>query len=296
MAMTNKALVVVFSLGAILLTVFGILYAIDKSSTPERVFYKMIQNNLSIGSVSRTVSQESNDQSLLQVTQTQTGDKNIVQGRTVLSQGTGTSGTSVVTESIATPGNDYIRYVDVDTAETGISGEPLNFGSVLGVWGRSELDAPGERNGELFGESTLGIVPFGQLDDESREEFVAYIKELGVYTIDFSTVSEKMVDGRKSYVYQAQISPEKYVLMLQRFASYIGTSQLESLEAENFKDSPSINITFEVDVWSRQLRQATFTDSDRSESYESYGLYSEVAIPEDTVPVNQLQQLLQAIQ
>lgn len=287
---------VFISIAALLFVGFGFLLARSEFNDPENVFYGMIETSLSTQGVSRTVEQETNGQNLKQIVQLQTGQENTVAGKTELSQGSGEDQTTIVTESAATPTEDFVRYAVITTSQLGASGQPLDFSNVIGVWGRTPLDTSVQRGGELFSEASLGIVPFGQLDAPDRQALLSKIRELDVYGIDFSNIESKRTDGRPTYVYHAEIKPDRYIEMLQQFGTYIGTSQLDNLIPSNFASNQPIKIDFEVDVWSRQLTKATFVDSERMESYAAYGLKNKVAIPEDSIPVSELQQLLQSVQ
>lgn len=279
-----------------LFVIFGFLLVRERFNDPETVFYSMLKNNISTPGVTRTVVQQSNGQSLTQTIQAQTGEHNIVTGQTELSQGSGDTRTAITTESIGTPNQDFIRYSTIETTQRGSSGAPLDFSKVVGVWGVSSPDESVERGGELFSEATLGIVPFGMLHPEARDELIREIKEKDVYGIRFGQTERKIIEGRPTYVYQASIQPDLYVSMLKRFGSYIRTSQLDTLNPDNFKGSPVIRIDFEVDVWSRQLKRALFQDSTREEIYSSYGLTRDVQLPQRTVSVQELQQMLQSVQ
>lgn len=281
---------------------FGMLLVQDRQNNPEQVFYDMLANNLNSRGVSRTVTQNSSSQSLVQTLQIQTGARNAVHGQTVLSQESGDEKTTILTESIATLTDDnsdtqeFIRYTNIDTPELSSSGQSFDFSGIIGVWGQSDQDESLKRGGELFGEATLGIVPFAKLGSEQRKQIVNLIRELDVYAIDFTDVARAEASGRQVYVYQAQIKPERYVSMLQKFAAQIGMTQLESLEPKDFENNPPINVTFEVDIRSRQLRTVSFEDSDRSETYTAYGLIENVSAPSESIPTSELQQRLQSIQ
>ena len=274
----------------------GLLLIRERRNDPEHVFYSMLKNNLSSQGVSRTVTQEGGGQTLVQTTQLQTGEQNVASSQTELIQGSEDSKTVIVTESIGTPTEDFIRYSRVETDQLGATGQPLDFSKVTGTWGQSMSGDGIERGGEVFGESTLGIVPFGFINREQTEELLSSIRSNDVYGIDFSQVESSELDGRPTYVYHAEIKPDQYVRMLQQFSSYIGTTQLDQLNAESFVSNQPIKIDFEIDIWSQQLRKATFVDGQREETYTSYGLRQEVLTPTESITVNELQRLLQSVQ
>ncbi len=297
MIVMKKHLPVYIILVAVLLSlVSGSLYYFDKGQSAEKLFYSMIENGLTNGNTTRTVSQDNQGQQLRQIIQSQTGETNIVSGVTFLMQGEGESATSIKTESVGTPEDDYIKYAEINTSQKGLSGDALDFNSVVDVWGKSDQIPGSVKGGELFGEAVLGIVPIGTLDSESRKEMIKTIREINVYNIDFSSVKKSKVDGRATYTYQVEISPDKYITMLKKFGEIIGTNQLEALNPEDFAERENIKLIFEIDAWSSQLRKVAFTDSERMENYQSWGLVRNVEVPADSISVTKLQELLQSIQ
>ncbi len=295
--MKRNLSIYIFAVSGFIFLVFGLLLTRNWHNNPERVFYAMINNSLSTSSLSRTINQEGSGQSLSQTLQVQTGENNTVTGMTLLTQGEGADKTKVVTESIGTPNEDYIRYKSIDTSQSGADGLPLDFSQVIDVWGQSRPDPSMKRGGELFGEATLGVIPFGYIDSNQRKEFINEVKNLDVFEIDFSKVGRSKVDGRPVYTYSSQIRPDKYIKMLQLFGGFIGTSQLDSLDSETFTENPSFKVTLEIDVWSGQLRSTAFEDNtERTETYTSYGLSRVVSVPSNSVPISELQQRLQSVQ
>lgn len=284
-------------IAATVITVISLLVlARHEFNDPERVFNAMLQSNLSSQGVTRSVEQESAGQTLFQTIQAQLGEENVVAGRTVLVQGSGDSATSIVTESIGTPETDYIRYVDIETSQTGASGQPLNFNEIIDVWGRSSAEGGALTGGELFSEAVLGVVPMGNLPAWQREAFVNRVNELDVYEIDYSQVERRKESGRPVYIYNATVKPERYVTMLKEFGDLIGVGSLEATDPALFRDSPELSLQLEVDVWSRQLRAVAFNGSERSETYSAYGLNREVSLPEETITIQELQSRLQNVQ
>ncbi len=277
----------------ILLLGAGLIFFINRYNTPQIVFERMLQSNLSSFGASRTMVQDSGSR-VVQTVQAQTGAVNVISGNTNISQAAGD--TVIETESLGTPTSDYIRYSAISTSQLGAEGNELNFDSVLGQWGESVNGDPTIRSGELFGEATLGIVPFGRLDAESRADTVSFVVENDVYGIDYETVQKQTTEqGRKVYVYEANIEPAKYVEMLIKFAAYVNSAQLEGIDPAQFKDSPDIQVTMSIDILSGQLVSVSFADGSREETYSAYGAVKEILFPDETISISELQQKLQTI-
>lgn len=293
--MSNKPAKFIFVLAGIVSVVTAVVWWQKIYTDPNRVFNAMLTNSLRSHGVTKLTSQESGGQSLEQTIQLQLSEQNIVRGRTVLTQPSATGETVIETESIGTPTTDYVRYVDIETDQLGESGAPLDFSEVIGVWGRSSSDTATLTAGELYSEATMSVVPFGNLNAEQRHEILATMKSINLYEYTNSEVKQETINGRPIYRYSVEVQPEKYVRMLKQYADTVGLNQFSDLDPAEFKGNPPFNLEMVIDVWSRQLRQVTFIDTQQTEDYLAYGLHQSVSTPENAIPVQELQQRLQMV-
>ena len=111
-------------------------------SNPNRVFWGMVENNLSTRSFTKTIASSESGQTTTQILQAQTSPRHITNGLVTIEYPA--SNTKVVTENIGTPYVDYISYKTIQTDQTSESGEKLDFSSVLNTWGKQEPQAPAE--------------------------------------------------------------------------------------------------------------------------------------------------------
>ena len=265
-----------------------------RMNDPRRVFDAMLENSLRTRSVTKTVNQTDEYQNMKQTTQLLVGSQNITRGLIELSQG---EGTSVVTESIGTPTEDFFRYTAIKTDQLSESGAPLDFSQAINVWGRtSNTFEDGSTNGQLYGEMVLGIIPIGYLNPSDRKELLSEIKSNNVYEVDYGKVNRSNIKGRPTYKYEVKMKPEAYVNLLKKFAKKVGLTQLENVDSSVFKDSPLAEMTVTVDVWSRQLTGLEMAGTGRNEIYWSYGAKISIDQPTDTIPVEVLQEKLQSVQ
>jgi len=290
--LTNFQLRVVILSGLVILLVGGITYCRIRMNDPHRVFNAMLENTLKTRGVFKKSDQTDNFQSQKQTTYLQLGQQNIARGLTELTQG---ENTSVITESIGTPKEDFVRYKEIKTDQLSKSGAKLDFTKALNIWGQTGSSQPGETNGQLFGEMTLGIIPIGYLKPSDREKLLNYIKSNNVYEVDYSKVIRTIVNGRPTYKYDVTMKPEAYVNILKKFASIIGLRQLDNINSATFKDSQAAKMTITIDVWSRQLSEIEISDTGRKETYGSYGAKLNVEQPSDSISVDALQQKLQSV-
>lgn len=281
----------------VLFACFSVVWWRGVYTNPERVWNSMLENSLRLNGVTKHVTQSSGGQNVDQVIQLSLGSVNKVQSLTTLTQ-EGDESLKVVTETIGTPSSDVIRYKSIDTAQTNENGEPLDFSEVVGVWGRNAQEDPGDTatNGELFNESVLGVVPFGELNPDQREELLKMVKDEEIYEIDFARVERTINNGRPRYTYDVAVNAEGYVKLLKRFAEMTGLNHLDTLDPSQYAGSERLSFKIGVDVRSRQLARIDYGDSGRSEELSGYNLVKPVDIPENPLSVEELQQRLQSVQ
>lgn len=261
-------------------------------SDPRRVFNAMLENSLRVASVTKQVEQGDESQTLNQQIRLQAGSMHVAQSLTNLSQ-KGLASANVVTESIGTPTSDYVRYRSIETDQKSATGGNLDFSKVLGVWGKSE--ASGETSGELYNETILGVIPFGNLSASDRQKLIFMVSSLDVYKVEYANVKRVTVNGRPTYEYRVKVLPEAYVTMLKSYARMAGLTQLRDINPANYADASAIEFTVTVDVITRRLSSVVY-ESGRQENYVSYGNEVGVKLPEDAVSVDELQQRIQQVQ
>ncbi len=265
-------------------------------SNPKRVFEAAVSNNLKVRGVTDHLLQSNGNQKLDQTVQLMTGPENTAHASTVLSQ-EGSGGGSVQTETIGTPFADYVRYTSIMTSQKNAEGKPLDFSKILGVWGTTgSTDSKGDTNGDLYNQIILGIVPFANLPAAERTALLKQIKDQKVYDVDYSHVEHKIVNGRPVYIYKVTVKPEAFVGLLKTLGSYLGLTQLETVDPSSYKQSPPLKVELGVDVWTRQLNSATYVNNDRTERLSAYGVQRPVELPKNAVSTDELQTRVQSIQ
>ena len=264
-------------------------------SNPERTFYAALENSLRARGVSRTVRQVAGSQELEQKVQLNLTTDHMVKSETSISQ-SGTVDAKVKTETISTPDAQYVRYTEIKTNEKNSKGEDVDFSELINVWGVSEATSPNQSTSELYGESVLGVIPVGNLNADERINLMNSIRENNIYEFDNSKVEKSLEDGRPIYTYNITVAPEQYVAMLKQFASDIGLTSLENVDPAQYKDSPPLDFKVRVDVWSQSIVGIEYSGGARKEALNSYGIYTTVDEPMETIPLQDLQVKLQEIQ
>lgn len=264
-------------------------------SSPKHVFDRMIATSLSSNSVTRTVKQDDGVQILDQTSQLTLLPNKRVHATNTLRQ-VADAGTVVDTESIATPTTDFVRYTGIKTSQKNSAGKNFDFSSVIGVWGKADDQDATSGGAQLFTQNLLGVMPVANLSAQQRKDLVKLIKSTNVFKTDYKATKRANEDGRPVYSYDVTVEPKSYVAMLKLFARDVGLRQLEGVDPAQYEGSDPLKFTFDVDVWSGQLRNITYKDSQRSEHMSAYGAQLLVETPANAISLQDLQEKLQKIQ
>jgi hypothetical protein len=278
--------------GVITLGVGAFLWWHYVESNPKRVFWGMMNSSLQTPSMTIRTQQSDSAQSLDQTLRLNVSGQHVAHGETILSQPS--SASSVTTETIGTPHGDFIRYTAVNTTQKGATGQPLDFSKLLNVWGRTPSD-PHETNGDSYNQAVLGLIPYGNLNQAQRQELLKLME--ASYRFDSRHVEKYLSNGRPTYNYNIEVKPKAYVVMLKRFGSMTGLTQLAQIDPADYESASAINFVLTVDVWSRQATGIRYPKSDRVETISGWGIVSPpLALPKDTIGVDELQNRLQTLQ
>jgi len=263
-------------------------------SNPQRTLYGAIENNLRVRSVSRQVAQTSGSQKLDQGVNLSLGTKPAAHGFTTISQ-TGDINATIETEAMSTPTEEYVRYTTIETDQQNSKGKKLNFDEILNIWGKTSTEQTGEP-GALYGESILGVVPTANLNASDRQALMKTIRDNNVYAFDEQTLERKIQNGRPTYVYSLTVAPTAYIKLLKQFGGIVNLAQLEDLDPSQYENTQPLTFKLTVDVWSQKLTGVTYDGDARTERLGSYGIHHDIDLPEESIPIEELQAKLQSIQ
>jgi hypothetical protein len=266
-------------------------------SNPERVFNAMLNNSLRLSGVTKEIVTQESGQSSKQTVQMQFGAGDRVRTLTELTQ-TAEAGTVVVnTEGIGTPTVDFTRYLSIKADQKDPSGKDLDFTKLLNVWGRGATDTEGKLTaGQLYSETTLGVVPFGNLNKADRRELLKLSNEYEVYKPDYTSVVKRLDHGRPTYTYDVTIDAVAYVRMLKRLGEMRGLNHLGDIDPAQYAGGERLPFTFTVDVWSRQLKVLDYTGLGHTETYGGHNGRYDITLPTEYVPIEELQARLGELQ
>jgi hypothetical protein len=282
----------------VIVIVGGWLWWHNVHSDPQRVFEAMLANSLQTTAVTRHIEQSSAVQQMDQTIQFTTSPTNQAHASTILTQG-GAGEARIEAETISTPYTEYVRYKSIDTPLKTADGKPVNFSKAIGIWGKNlspTTDEEAQTNGELFGDSTLGVVPFANFPVHTRKALLRYLKENTVYSPDYSHVDRKIVNGRPEYTYAVTMKTQAYVEYLKKVAHEVGLTQLESVDVSKLAGSPDLKFELTVDVWSRQLVRVAAEGSEQGETLSAHGVVRYAETPTDVISIDDLQSIIYTIQ
>ncbi len=263
-------------------------------SHPKRVFWGAIGNALQTRSFTRQSVLIDNDQSYIQRVITKSSPKQVVSGVNEIKQ-ENAAGFDVFTEVVGTPTIDYVRYTSIKTDQKDQDGKSLDYKSVLGVWGKTE-PADKQTNGQLYNQSVLGVMPFGNLPLTQRRELISLMQSKSTYKTDYSSVKRTLIKSRPVYSYEVVVNAEAYITVLKKYASMVGLTHMSQTSPEDFRTTAALQFRVFVDVWTKQVTKIEYPGG-RTETYGSYGIQKQAAaVPAATINIDQLQQRVQAVQ
>lgn len=293
---TNAVVIVA---GIVILAIGGWLWWQNIYSTPERVFWGTISNNLVTTGVTKHIlpSSQGSGTTVDQYTRLSFGAQNMVRSQSILTQVGDTSKSTVVTETAGTVDNDYARYLSIKTDQKGANGKPLDFTKIQGIWGKSADATAGQpSSASYFREAILGLVPFAHFDATTRSQVIGYMHTNDVYNVDFSKTQKTKQNGKSAYVYTVNIMPKAYAALLVDLNKRLGLGPLNGLDPSSYEGAAPIKTEFTIDKNARQLISVKYLSNNQEEDYSGYGLSVPFTLPTQTVPISELQNRIQSIQ
>lgn len=257
---------------------------------PDRVLSDTLNNSLRTPSVTRQVVQNQGTSGVEQVSYIsfRQPDPN-ANTKTVIYQATSNNTTaSVETETIGTNNSDYVKYTGIKEAggEDGTGG----LGDLIGTWAQrnnEDNNSALENKLTFFNEGLFSIIPFGNLDKQSRETLIGFINDKNLY--QYTSAERKFDNNRLVYVYSFNINPADLVDVLRYYMELTGNGDAAQLDPSEYENAPPIQIRATVDILSRQVSAIQYPQG-RVENYGGYGLYRPVNLPSQTIPIEDLQQ------
>lgn len=288
----HKALSI-FIIAGIIFIVSGTMWWRQVYNNPHRVFESMLSNNLSTQGVTRSSNSVTDGSPVSKTEQVSfvptAASRTLV---TIEQKGTDGANTKITSESIGTLSADFSRYVSIQTTQKNKAGKPLDYSKVENIWGKSDSAQAQPQN---YSQSILSLVPFANLNAETRDKVLKLMNEKKVYDVDYSKVEPKRMDGKSALVYPVKVNTAGYVEVLKVIAKSLGLGDLPSLDPSAYKDQPPVELKIIVDKQSRHVLEVDY-GQDQKELYSAYGLSLPIVQPNKTIPISELQQKVQEVQ
>lgn len=293
--MDNQQLLTVWVFALGLLVLLGSLFAwyqyVHRSTYG--VFWDTIDNNLNINGVTRTIEQQNNGADFNQKLQISLGAENVARGITTVTQPSAEGNTVVVSETVGTPTENFVRYVDVNVAGSGTA--PADVASIKNVWSREPLTQGGQLNQSILAEGLFSSFPLARLNQPQRQEVVQFMKDNKVYSVDYKNAKEVSRGGKQGFEYVVVVDLPGYIATLKMIDTMMGLKQLESVDPSAYEGAEPAELTVVNSINGRQLLEVTYNGSSRKEKYSAYGARINVAIPEAYLLRSELEQKVQTI-
>jgi hypothetical protein len=259
--------------------------------SPKRAFEDMLVNNLTTTNVTKNVLSGSNDEANLQRISMHLGAQNIIRSLATVRSSTG----SATTETLATPNAGFVRYTSITDTQT-----KQNYSAVINRWATSAKGASDDVS-KLFSQSLLDVnsapvPPLGYVEAEKRDELLDYMRDEQVFTPDYSTVKQQVVNGRKVYVYDVSVKLAPYLRMMQEFSHVYGLKDLDAISPTDYQSATPIRIALSVDKVSHEMSRIAFASNGFNETYTDYGVAKHIELPTKTITTAELSNRLKALQ
>lgn len=273
----------------ILAGITGYLWWTKIFMNPERTLSDAIANNLSTRSITRSVDQSGPTGGIKQVTYLSFfAPEAKAETDTTLTQGIASNATSVTTQTIGTTDSDYVRYTDVKGGKN-LQGAD-NLKGLLGTWAKRQQNLSMGQQVSFLNESMFGVLPFGYFNNDQKSQLVSLINQKKVYK--YTDAKRELINHRPVYVYDMSINPANLVSIMQQYVRLSGSGDPSQLDPSQYQGLGDVKIKLYIDILSRQVVKVEYSTG-RIETYSGQNLYHQVDIPQNTIPVEELQKRIQ---
>lgn len=283
-----------WSAGALVFAVSAFFWYTKIYSSPERVFWGMVSNNLATAGVTRTVTQNQGENKSSESSMLSFGAEPGIGVLKDISQ-TGAEGSSrVLVEGVGTRTADYQRYTLIQ--RNGADGKPIDYTTIQDKWVKTGSNEQGTelQPPQLFNQVLLSSFIFGNIRAEKRGEVVNELKK--AYQVDFSKAAKTNTAGKATYTYDVSIKLQNLASALQKYGQASGLASAAAIQPSNYADSGNISMKVTIAVASRQLVKVDYAAAGITEQYGSYGIIRGVEVPGETITLQKFNELINAIE
>ncbi len=261
------------------IVVFGIGIGIWFNSiylSPNNVFWDSFANNLSTNGFTKSQAYFNGTYDIDQKVQLSLGANNYSHSITTLTQGKKV----VTTEEINSPNYEYVRYLNIATDQKAADKKSISYKKDLNIWGYSKNSVSANtRSTQTFYENLFGIVPFGNLPSNEKNQLVSYARENKVYKIDYKSIKNQTINGKSVVTLNVSVSRYGYTSLMKMFAKDVGFKGLDAVNPKQYKSLPPITMKFSIEPISRNLVQLDSGSKSGQLSYSGFGIDPQLKLP-----------------
>lgn len=271
----------------LIVALLGIFWYYKIYTDPQRIFWGMVSNNLSTNSFSKVSSQESGSYSGKEVTQVIFQPELAVHNVRDITDNTQAQPTHIKLESIGTPDTDYQHYLLIDRPAAEGGAKP-DYSKVYDLWLKSE-----DQGAQLINSNLFGPLLFGHLPQPIKETIIKDLRQ--AYKVDYKNVKKLNMDGRRTYIFNVEVSLAEYAAAAQKYARALGLAVADQINPSDYSEAAKTSITLYVDALSRQIRKVEYQAGNNFESYTAYGIKKEIKPPKKTVSPEEFQKAINSV-
>jgi hypothetical protein len=279
-----RRILIVFGIAVTLIVGLELWY-IKIYSNPERVFWNMIDNNLSTEGFTRETKQpvcvpNADSTNIIQTSFTPTFNVRCI---THIEQGN----IKLKIETIGDVTADYERYVKVETEGDKTSED--KYSKIYDMWLKNNGNEKATAN--LYSQLLNSPVLFANLKYQQKKELSESLRK--VYIVDYKNVVKERSGLKQEYVFSAQIPLKNFTAAEKIYAKKLNLPIADQINPESYSDESRVSVKLRVDVISRHLMDIEFQNI--KEKYSGYGISKNINIPNKTVSITELQNAFQSI-
>lgn len=282
----RRVISIVILFVVIIAIVGGILWFNKVYTNPEHVFWSMIDNNLSVKSVTKETDQQGSGISKNELTQLSFNNGVSVRDVREVKSGTGNAASKIKIESIGTLTDTYQHYVLIDQPVKSGQAKP-DYSKVYPLWIKNSGPTSKIGDTQLLNSAIFSAFFFGNLSSVQRTDITKHLQ--AAYKVDFDKVEQNKDNGRKTYTYKVTLDLQDYAKAAQAYAKALKLPNAAQINPNNYKPTDQLAVSVKVDVLSRQIREIAYQTSSVTEKYSSYGVITHFSPPAHTVSYNDLQ-------
>jgi hypothetical protein len=278
---------------------FGVVIALVTSyfwysqlyMTPERRFWLAINNSMATPSVVRTLTQGGSGNQVVQDYRFNFAPQRVVQNRVVYTEKSATTDTTVTTEGIIYPTEQFLRYTEFTNSRTD-SEDIADIDEVLGQWAVQEAEDTEEAKLNYLSEQ-VSLVIFGNYGANIRSEVIKEMQNRQVYGGNLGVPLEDKLDSEDAYMFAIDVKLRDYAEILNNAFVSAGYGEFAPLDPENYREDARVNGSIYVSKKNNSIIGVSF--GGREERYGNYGVVAPVEKPEATLTVEELQVQVQEL-